>query len=295
MRSLVWTVAIFLIVNEFGIELSGIFASFAVFSLIAGLALQQSLGNILNSFMLAMDRPFDVGDRIEVNGIEGKVVSSGILSTKLLTWSEELVIIPNNSLVSNTVVNQARGGGDGIPKRLNLLVDIGVDYSEDPPHIKKILIEVAKSCPYTLEDPSPRALLIRLGEYSRDFRLYTWISDYSDEWPARDWILQAISDRFNEEDIIIPFPVSIEMKAQPSYKGANRELRVRRKEARQHAARLQMARADQVHREERDTVRSEIAWLEQQLLDTSLQSREKEKIRAEIAALASTLDMFDGD
>ena len=44
----------------------------------------------------------------------------------------------------------------------------------------------------------------------------------------------------------------------------------------------------------RDTVRSEIAWLEQQLLDTSLQSREKEKIRAEIAALASTLDMFDG-
>ena len=56
-----------------------------------------------------------------------------------------------------------------------------------------------------------------------------------------------------------------------------------------------MARADEVHREERDTVRSEIAWLEQQLLDTSLQSREKEKIRAEIAALASTLDMFDGD
>ncbi|MBN17252.1 MAG: hypothetical protein CMB37_03730 [Euryarchaeota archaeon] len=295
MRSLAWTVAIFLIVNEFGIELSGIFASFAVFSLIAGLALQQSLGNILNSFMLAMDRPFDVGDRIEVNGIEGKVISSGILSTKLLTWSEELVIIPNNSLVSNTVLNKARGGGDGVPKRLNLLVDIGVDYSEDPPHIKKILIEVAKSCPYTLEDPSPRALLIRLGEYSRDFRLYTWISDYSDEWPARDWILQAISDRFDEEDIIIPFPVSIEMKAQPSYKGANRELRVRRKEARQHAARLQMARADQVHREERDTVRSEIAWLEQQLLDTSLQSREKEKIRAEIAALASTLDMFDGD
>ena len=85
------------------------------------------------------------------------------------------------------------------------------------------------------------------------------------------------------------------MKGQPSYRGANRELRVRRKEARQHAARLQMARADEVHREERDTVRSEITWLEQQLLDTSLQSREKEKIRAEIAALASTLDMFDGD
>jgi len=56
-----------------------------------------------------------------------------------------------------------------------------------------------------------------------------------------------------------------------------------------------MARADELHREERETVKSEIEWLESQLSDTSLGAREKDKIRAEITGLASTLDMFDGD
>ena len=297
-RILVWALGIYLVLDELKLELTGLLASMAVFSLIAGLALQQTLGNILNSFLLAMDRPFDVGDRIEVDGIEGKVVSTGILSTKVLTWSEELVIIPNNTLVSSTIVNKARGGGDGVPKRLNLLIDVSVAYDEDPPHVKQVLTEVAQSCPYTLDTPISRALLIRLGDYSIDFRLYTWISDYSDEWPARDWIMQTMTDRFREEGIVIPYPINIELKSQPSGargRSGNHELNYRRKAARQHTARLQMARADEVHREERESVKTEIEWLEEQLSDTSLGVREKDKIRAEISALAATLDMFDGD
>ena len=295
MRIVVWCLCIYLILNELELEITGILASLAVFSLIIGMALQHTIGNILNSFLLAIDRPFDVGDRIEVDGIEGKVVSSGILSTKILTWSEELIIIPNNTLVSSTIRNMARGGGDGIPKRINLLVDISVSYDEDSPHVKQVLLSVADKCPYTLDKPNPRVLLISLGEYSMDFRIYAWIADYSDEWPARDWILQKVCDVFEEEGIVIPYPVNIELKSQQRSPGGNRELTVRRKTARQHAARLHMARADEVHREERETVKSEIAWLEKQLTDKTLGTREKEQIRSEIAELSSTLDIFDGE
>jgi len=297
-RMLVWAFGIYLVLDELQLELTGLLASMAVFSLIAGLALQQTLGNILNSFLLAMDRPFDVGDRIQVDEIEGKVISTGILSTKVLTWSEELVIIPNNTLVSSTITNKARGGGDGVPKRINLLIDISVAYDEDPPHVKQVLSDVAQSCPYTLDVPPSRALIIQLGDYSIDFRLYTWISDYSDEWPARDWIMQTLTDKFRDEGIVIPYPVNIELKSQPTgtfSRGGNNELKTRRKAARQHTARLQMARADEIHREERETVKSEIEWLENQLTDTALSARDKDKIRSEITALASTLDMFDGD
>ncbi|HJM87705.1 MAG: mechanosensitive ion channel family protein [Candidatus Poseidoniaceae archaeon] len=295
MRIVVWCLCIYLILNELELEITGILASLAVFSLIIGMALQHTIGNILNSFLLAIDRPFDVGDRIEVDGIEGKVVSSGILSTKILTWSEELIIIPNNTLVSSTIRNMARGGGDGIPKRINLLVDISVSYDEDSPHVKQVLLSVADKCPYTLDKPNPRVLLISLGEYSMAFRIYAWIADYSDEWPARDWILQKVCDVFEEEGIVIPYPVNIELKSQQRSPGGNRELTVRRKTARQHAARLHMARADEVHREERETVKSEIAWLEKQLTDKTLGTREKEQIRSEIAELSSTLDIFDGE
>ena len=114
LRAAVWMGGLYLAFSELGIELFGLLASLAVFSLIIGLAMQQTLGNIVNSFMLALDQPFEVGDRIEVEGFVGSVASVGILSTKILTHEENLVVIPNNSLVNSTVINHARGGGDGV-------------------------------------------------------------------------------------------------------------------------------------------------------------------------------------
>ena len=134
LRAAVWMGGIYLAFSELGIELFGLLASLAVFSLIIGLAMQQTLGNIVNSFMLALDQPFEVGDRIEVEGKMGSVVSVGILSTKILTHEENLVVIPNNSLVNSTVINHARGGGDGVGRRISLVQDIGVGYDEDISH-----------------------------------------------------------------------------------------------------------------------------------------------------------------
>ena len=129
-RGIIWFMGVYMALNEVGIELFGVMASLAVFSIIIGLAVQQTLGNMLNSFMLAIDQPFEVGDRIEVEGVTGTVLSVGILSTKVLTLTEQLVVIPNNRLVDSTITNYARGGGDGIGSRVTLVLDIGVDYEE---------------------------------------------------------------------------------------------------------------------------------------------------------------------
>ena len=126
-RGIVGFMGIYLALQEVGIELLGILASLAVFSLIIGLAVQQTLGNMLNSFMLAVDQPFEVGDRVEVEGVTGNVMSVGILSTKILTLTEELVVIPNNRLVDSTITNFARGGGDGMGSRVTVTLDIGVE------------------------------------------------------------------------------------------------------------------------------------------------------------------------
>jgi len=102
-RGLVWAAAILLVAEQLNLDLSGILASLAVFSIILGLAVQHTLGNIMNSFMLSLDRPFDNGDRIIVDDIEGTVMAMGMLSTKILTLEEELVIIPNDTLMSRTI------------------------------------------------------------------------------------------------------------------------------------------------------------------------------------------------
>ena len=291
-RMIVWFVGIYSILIGLEIEMAGIAASFALFSLIIGLSLQHTIGNILNSFMLAMDSPFDVGDRIEVDGTEGRVVSTGILSTKILTNSEELVVIPNNTLVQNKIRNMARGGGDGQPRRINLLIDVGVSYGEEPPHVKQVLVDVAKECPYTVDNPSPRVLMNDLGEYSIVFRIFAWIDNYADQWPARDWILQRVFERFDEEGIEIPFPTSVELSKSPSNRS---EASKKRKRVSQKKARVQMSKDEDFYLEERDSLKSGVENLEKKLADTSLSSKDKDRIRDELTSMSTTLDRFDSE
>ena len=236
-RASVWFGGMYLALSELGIELFGVLASLAVFSLIIGLAMQQTLGNIINSFMLALDQPFEVGDRIEVEGKIGSVVSVGILSTKILTHEENLVVIPNNSLVNSTVINHARGGGDGVGRRISLVQDIGVGYEEDISHVKYTMLQLMRECPYIISKPEPRVLLIELGEYAKIFRMYGWVEDYSDEFVARDWLLKSVDERFSSEGIEIPFPTAVEIagKQSSSFNKSRKSVSIRK-------ARLQMVR-----------------------------------------------------
>ena len=214
LRAVIWFGGLYLSLSELGIELFGVLASLAVFSLIIGLAIQQTLGNIVNSFMLALDRPFEVGDRIGVDGVMGTVMSIGILSTKLLTLKEELVVIPNNSLVDSTVINYARGGGDGVARRISVQMDYGVAYDEDPAHVKQVMLRIARSCQYVLSEPRPRVMMTELGDFSKVFRLFIWIGDYSDEIVTRDYMIERMDRAFEKEGIVIPYPTAIELPTQ---------------------------------------------------------------------------------
>ena len=176
LRITVWFAGIYLALSEMSIDLLPLLGSLAVFSLIIGLAIQQTLGNIVNSFMLAIDRPFEVGDRIEVDGVMGNVMSIGILSTKVLTLNEELVVIPNNTLIDSTVMNYARGGGDGVARRISLMMDFGVAYDEDAAHVEgghhTRSLGIASTCSAI---HAPASLMTELGDFAATFRLFAWI------------------------------------------------------------------------------------------------------------------------
>jgi MscS family membrane protein len=294
-RGMVWFIGLNLALDTVGIELFGILASLAVFSLIIGLAVQQTLGNIINSFMLAIDQPFEVGDRIEVEGIQGSVVSVGILSTKILTFTEQLVIIPNNRLIDSTITNFARGGGDGVASRVSLHMDIGVDYDENSAHVKQVITEVAKKCKFVNSDPPPRVLLRELGDYSKIFRLYTWIEDYDDEFFAKDWLLREIDIRFNIEGISIPYPVAIELEHKPTLFGedeATIKRRKRRKSSRQQVATMTMARDESALMSERGEMKAELEYLNTQITQGDLKRTEKENIENDIRSLEVILAQF---
>ena len=294
-RAIDWFFGLQLAMDRFGIELIGVLASLAVFSLIIGLAIQQSLGNIVNSFLLSLDRPFDVGDRIEVDGQLGTVVSVGILSTKILTLDERLVVIPNNTLISSSITNFARGGGDGMARRLYLTVDVGVDYDEDPAHVKSVLLEVLEKTPFLLDEPLPRVHLWELADFSVQFRLFGYLGDYADEQMARDHILQEVHYRFGIEGISIPFPTSIELREKPSpFDGHNVESREHKKATAQSMARMKARKESRELLIERDRMERELEWQKERLKNQEgLSTTDLEDLRSGIKDLEKALQSFD--
>ena len=286
LRAVVWFAGLYFALNQLGIELFGILASLAVFSLIIGLAVQQTLGNIVNSFLLAIDRPFEVGDRIEVEGTWGSVVSVGILSTKVLDRDERLVVIPNNTLVESKVINHARGGGDGVARRISIVLDIGVDYREDIDHVKYTLLQLAKECPYVINKPEPRILLHELADFAKIFRVYTWVEDYSDEYVARDWLLRNIDERFGKENINIPFPTSVEL-SDSVYEQAE--------VTKQRSAKRKMVQERKKLDESRINARNEIEEINEKLKDVELSKKDRAALEERQRELNSLLSQFDRD
>ena len=286
LRAVVWFAGLYFALNQLGIELFGILASLAVFSLIIGLAVQQTLGNIVNSFLLAIDRPFEVGDRIEVDGTWGSVVSVGILSTKVLDRDERLVVIPNNTLVESKVINHARGGGDGVARRISIVLDIGVDYREDIDHVKYTLLQLAKECPYVINKPEPRILLHELADFAKIFRVYTWVEDYSDEYVARDWLLRNIDERFGKENINIPFPTSVEL-SDSIYEQAE--------VTKQRSAKRKMVQERKKLDESRMNARNEIEEITEKLKDAELSKKDRIALEERQRELNSLLSQFDRD
>lgn len=286
LRAVVWFAGLYFALNQLGIELFGILASLAVFSLIIGLAVQQTLGNIVNSFLLAIDRPFEVGDRIEVEGTWGSVVSVGILSTKVLDRDERLVVIPNNTLVESKVINHARGGGDGVARRISIVLDVGVDYREDIDHVKYTLLQLAKECPYVINKPEPRILLHELADFAKIFRVYTWVEDYSDEYVARDWLLRNIDERFGKENINIPFPTSVEL-SDSIYEQAE--------VTKQRSAKRKMVQERKKLDESRLNARNEIEDITEKLKDAELSKKDRAALEERQRELNSLLSQFDRD
>ena len=288
LRGVVWFGGIYLGLSKLGIELVGLFASLAVFSIIIGLAMQQTLGNIVNSFMLSLDQPFEVGDRIEVENLTGAVASVGILSTKILTYEETLVVIPNNTLVNSIVINHARGGGDGVARRISLVIDIGVEYGEDVDHVKYTLLQLMRECPYVIDEPNPRVLLNELGDFAKVFRMYGWVKDYSDEWVAKDWVLKSIDESFREEGIGIPFPTRFNIS-----KEHKSTTNIRKKDASVRLARMQMIKEDKKLREERESARKELEEIKERLKDIELDKSERTLLEETSRELARIISMFE--
>ncbi len=262
---------------------------------------------------MVMDKPFEVGDKVTVMGVTGKVVDIGIMSTKIKTGQDHQVVIPNKSISGKEVINFAKGGPEDAPKRVNLRLNIGVGYDEEPAHVKQMILDVVRECDYIVDDPKPTALFRDMLDSALLFRVNCWVRDYSDEWVARDWILTRILERCIDEHIDIPYP-HMQLKYDPASvveekaakSAAEDEKRAADKERKKAEARVKDEAESAARMKERKEIRARIEELNQALEEDeppedeegeeAAEAREtRMEILAEIKKLEHKLDEGSGD
>ncbi|WP_435073325.1 mechanosensitive ion channel family protein [Halorubrum sp. HHNYT27] len=174
----------------------------AAATLAVGFALQDVIKNFVAGVFIYTDRPFRIGDWIEWQGNSGVVEDISFRVTRVRTFDNELLTVPNYALTSDVVKNPVA------KKTLRLKFVFGIDYEDDVERATDIIVEEAEKSDAILEDPAPSVRLTELADSYVGLQSRIWIEDpsRSDFVKARADYVQAVKERFDEEDITIPFP-----------------------------------------------------------------------------------------
>jgi MscS family membrane protein len=199
----IFLVGIIIILNHFHYDVLSLITALGIGSLAIGLAAKDTLANMISGFTIMVDRPFRVGDRIQLSSGEiGDVLQIGLRSTQIKTFDHTAIIVPNTELANMKLINLAYPD--------NLLkgrIDIGIAYGSDVEKAKKIMVDAALSLDYVLKDPEPIVYFDEFGDSALLLFMRFWVREYLDRIAAKDAINMLIKKRFEEEGIEIPFPI----------------------------------------------------------------------------------------
>jgi small-conductance mechanosensitive channel len=187
------------VLRQLGFQLTALLGAAGIAGIAIGFASQTSVSNIISGLFLISEKPFEVGDVIKVGSTSGIILSIDLLSVKIRTFDNLFIRIPNEQLIKTEVTNVTR-----FPiRRLN--IDLSVAYKENIGRVKDILFDVAKSNPFCLNFPEPVFVIKEFGADGIELLLGAWFSK-TDYLALKNSIMQEIKERFDREDIEIPFP-----------------------------------------------------------------------------------------
>lgn len=185
--------------RQFGFDFTVLLGAAGIVTVAVGFASQTSASNLISGLFLILERAVQPGDVITVGGRTGEVISVDLLSTKLRTFDNLLVRIPNETMVKSEIVSLNR-----FPiRRFDLTV--GVAYHSDLGVVQKTLLDVAHRNLLCLDEPAPLLISQGFGDSSIDYMLAVWAK--SEQWlTLRNAITREVKEAFDAAGIEIPFP-----------------------------------------------------------------------------------------
>ena len=184
------------------LDLGNLITALGVSSIVIGLALQDTLGNLFSGITLLFGRPFKLGHWIEIGDTIGRVSEINWRSVHLTTREQELLIVPNSILAKEIFRNFNQ------PSRQHVeVIELGFSYNDPPNQVKSVLFETAMETPGVLKKPEPIIQTVNYNDSSIDYRVKLFLADYSKVPQVRDEFMTRVWYMAQRNKLDIPFPI----------------------------------------------------------------------------------------
>jgi small conductance mechanosensitive channel len=198
-----WTliaVAIVMAADQVGINVAAAVAGLGVAGIAVGFAAQDTLANVIAGIVIFLDRPFVVGDWVEVDGDYGRVSEITLRSTRIRTPRNTWVVIPNKHIVDVVLENHSKHG------EIRIDVPVGIAYKEDIDRAREVLLAAVSKMEGVLDQPSPDVVVAGLGASSVDLKVRVWIHHADREQATGFAVVETAKKALDAAGIQIPFP-----------------------------------------------------------------------------------------
>ncbi len=195
------TIAAMMTVSFVGFDLTSLAFVAGALSVGIGFGLQSVVSNFVSGLILLVERPIKAGDWVVTSGGEGTVRKISVRSTEIETFDRATVIVPNATLITDSVVNWNHKSSMG---RIKLA--IGVGYDSNPQRVQEILLECANKNNGILDIPNPVVYFMDFGASSLDFELRCYLADVGYGLSVKSELRYAVFAALEKEGISIPFP-----------------------------------------------------------------------------------------
>lgn len=195
-------IAITIILEHFGVKITALLATAGVASLAVALAAQDTLSNMISGFVVMIDRPFKIGDKVELaNGKGGDILEVGIRSTRIITPDNTVITLPNAEVAKGQIVNYNMPNS-----RFKIRASVSIVHDSDVRKAKKGVLAAIVDQSDVLKDPAPVVLFTEIGESGLKLYYEYWISSYLDQGRVTDLVNMAIKDFLDAQGIRIAIP-----------------------------------------------------------------------------------------
>jgi len=204
---IIYVVAIILALDLLGINVMPFIAGAGVLGIAIGFAAKDTLSNLIAGVLLIIDRPFEIGDRIEVwtapsgSSTWGDVIDIGIRATKIKTTDNIVIIIPNNEIMKRDIINYTI-----ISSQIRVRINIGLAYDADLPKAKEIILNIADGIEWIAKEPKPKVVVRLFGESSVDLQVRVWIKNARKRMDTISEVTDKVKEAFDQHGIEIPYP-----------------------------------------------------------------------------------------